>query len=94
MAIDLLKAGPINDQRRLPLCISPGVRKPNHSEDEDGAAASWLGRLDSLQFVRKSALGADANARIAKGAQWTWSAQSHRSNALLLAAQTADIALL
>lgn len=99
LAIDLVKAGADpNDQRGgyTPLhCIS-WVRKPDHGEGEDGMPPpAGSGNIDSLQFVRQIvSLGADINARIAKAPGGLGVLNRTGATPFLLAARTADIALL
>ncbi len=99
MAIDLVKAGADpNDQRAgyTALHNITWVRKPNHGEDEDGAPPpDSSGNIDSLAFVRKLvALGANVNARIAKGHGGKNLLNTTGGTPFLLASKTADIALL
>jgi ankyrin repeat protein len=72
------------------------VRKPNKGEDEDGAPPpAGSGSLNSLQFVRKLvSLGADVNAKITKGNGGKNVVSLNGATPFLLAAKTADIALL
>jgi ankyrin repeat protein len=99
LAIDLVKAGANpNDQRPgyAPLhCIS-WVRKPDHGEGEDGQPPpAGSGNLDSLEFVRRLvALGADVNAPLEKGRGGLGVLNRKGATPFLLAAKTADIALL
>jgi ankyrin repeat protein len=99
MAIDLVKAGADpNDQRGgyTALHNITWVRKPNHGEDEDGMPPpAGSGNLDSLRFVRQIvALGAKIDARIAKAHGGKGVLNLTGATPFLLAARTADIALL
>jgi ankyrin repeat protein len=99
MAVNLIEAGANpNDQRAgySALHNIVWVRKPNHGEDEDGAPPpAGSGSLNSLQFVRKlAALGADLNARIPHGPGGKNAVNLTGATPFLLAAKTADIALL
>ncbi len=99
LAIDLVNAGADpNDQRGgyAALHNLTWVRKPNRGEDEDGAPPpAGSGRIDSLAFARKLvALGADVNARIAKGARGKNVLSLNGATPFLLAAKTADLELL
>jgi uncharacterized protein len=99
LAIDLVKAGADpNDQRAgyTALHNITWVRKPNHGEDEDGLPPpAGSGKIDSLQFVRQIvALGADINPRIAKANGGRGVLNRAGATPFLLAAHTADIALL
>ena len=99
LAIDLVKAGADpNDQSGgyAPLhCIS-WVRKPDHGEGENGMPPpDGSGKLDSLQFVREIvARGADINLRIPKARGGLGVLNQTGATPFLLAAKTADIALL
>lgn len=99
LAVDLIKAGANpNDQRcgYAPLhCIS-WVRKPDHGEGEDGQPPpDGSGTLSSLQFVREIvSLGADVNLRIERGRGGLGVLNRKGATPFLLAAKTADIALL
>jgi ankyrin repeat protein len=99
LAIRLVKAGADpNDLRGgyAPLhCIS-WVRKPDHGEGEDGMPPpAGSGNLDSLQFVREIvALGADPNIRIPKAPGGLGVLNRTGATPFLLAARTADLALL
>lgn len=99
LAIDLVKAGADpNDQRGgyAALHSISWVRKPDHGEGEDGQPPpAGSGRLNSLQFVRELAgLGADINARIAKASGGLGVLNRTGATPFLLAAKTADLALL
>lgn len=99
LAIELVKAGADpNDQRGGYTALHNVVwaRKPNHGEDEDGMPPpAGSGAMDSLQFVRQIvALGANINARIAKAPGGMGVLNKTGATPFLLAAQTADIALL
>lgn len=98
LAIDLVKAGADpNDQRGgyTALHNITWVRKPNHGEGEDGLPPpDGSGTLDSLQFVRQIvALGADINAKIPKALGGLGVLNRTGATPFLLAAKTADIAL-
>jgi ankyrin repeat protein len=99
LAISLIGAGAnLNDQRGgyAALHNITWVRKPDHGEGEDGMPPpAGSGNLNSLQFVRKIvALGADVNARIAKAPGGLGVLNRTGATPFLLAAKTADIALL
>jgi uncharacterized protein len=99
LAIDLVKAGADpNDQRGgySALHSISWVRKPDHGEGEDGQPPpAGSGKLDSLKFVREIvALGADVNARIPKAPGGLGVLNRTGATPFLLAAKTADIALL
>jgi ankyrin repeat protein len=99
LAIDLVKAGANpNDQGAgyTALHNITWVRKPNHGEDEDGAPPpAGSGKIDSLEFVREIvALGADVNARIAKGQGGKNILNTTGATPFLLASKTADLPLL
>lgn len=99
LAIDLVKAGANpNDLRGgyAALHNISWVRKPDHGEGEDGMPPpAGSGRLDSLQFVREIVkLGADLNLRIAKASGGLGVLNRTGATPFLLAAKTADIALL
>src|SRR5688572_1624080 len=99
LAIDLVKAGADpNDQRAgySALHNITWVRKPNSGEDEDGMPPpAGSGSIDSLEFVRKIvALGADLNARIPKAPGGRGVLNRTGATPFLMAAKTADIALL
>jgi uncharacterized protein len=99
LAIDLVKAGADpNDQRAgyAALHSISWVRKPDHGEGEDGQPPpAGSGKVDSLQFVRRIVeLGADVNARIPKASGGLGVLNKTGATPFLLAAKTADIALL
>lgn len=99
LAIRLVKAGADpNDQRGgyTALHAISWVRKPDHGEGEDGQPPpAGSGRLHSLQFVREIvALGADVNARIVRASGGLGVLNRTGATPFLLAAKTADIALL
>ena len=99
LAIDLVKAGADpNDLRAgyAPLHSISWARKPDHGEGEDGQPPpAGSGKLDSLQFVRKIVeLGAEVNARIPKASGGLGALNRTGATPFLLAAKTADIALL
>jgi uncharacterized protein len=99
LAIDLVKAGADpNDQRAgyAALHNISWVRKPDHGEGEDGAPPpAGSGKIDSLTFVRELvALGADINARIPKAPGGLGVLNRTGATPFLMAAKTADIALL
>jgi uncharacterized protein len=99
LAIDLVKAGAQpNDQRAgyAVLHSMSWVRKPDHGEGEDGQPPpAGSGSMDSLQFVREIVkLGADVNQRISKGQGGLGVLNRSGATPFLLAAKTADIALL
>jgi ankyrin repeat protein len=99
LAIDLVKAGANpNDQRAgySALHNITWVRKPNSGEDEDGMPPpAGSGSIDSLEFVRRIvALGADLNARIPKAPGGRGVLNRTGATPFLMAAKTADIALL
>ncbi|HET6575268.1 MAG TPA: ankyrin repeat domain-containing protein [Fimbriiglobus sp.] len=96
LAVALVKAGADpNDQRSgfTPLHALTWVRKPNRGDDADGQPPPrGSGNLTSLQFARKLAtLGADANARLAKGASGRGKLGMTGATPFLLAAKTADL---
>lgn len=99
LAVALVEAGADpNDQRAgyAALHNISWVRKPNSGEDEDGMPPpAGSGKLSSLDFVRKLvALGADVNARTAKPPGVAGTLNRAGVTPFLLAAKTADIALL
>ena len=99
LALELVKAGADpNDQRGgyAALHAITWVRKPDHGEDEDGMPPpAGSGKIDSLQFVRELvALGADINVRITKAPGGLGVLNRTGATPFLLAAKTADIALL
>lgn len=99
LAIDLVKAGADpNDMRGgyTALHNITWVRKPDHGEGEDGMPPpAGSGRLNSLQFVREIVqLGADINARIPKAPGGLGVLNRTGATPFLMAAKTADIALL
>lgn len=99
LAIDLVKAGADpNDMRGgyTALHNITWVRKPDHGEGEDGMPPpAGSGRLNSLQFVREIVQrGADINARIPKAPGGLGVLNRTGATPFLMAAKTADIALL
>lgn len=99
LGIDLINAGADPNDLRGGYTALHGmswVRKPDHGEGEDGQPPpAGSGALDSLQFVRKIvALGADLNARIPKARGGLGVLNRTGATPFLLAAKTADIALL
>lgn len=99
LAIALVEAGADpNDQRAgyTALHNISWVRKPNSGEDEDGMPPpAGSGKLNSLDFVKKlTALGADVNARTVKAPGVAGTLNRPGVTPFLLAAKTADIALL
>lgn len=99
LAIDLVKAGAEpNDMGGgySALHSISWVRKPDHGEGEDGQPPpAGSGKLNSLQFVREIvALGANVNARIPKARGGLGVLDRTDATPFLLAAKTADIALL
>ena len=99
LALELVEAGADpNDQRGGYTALHNLVwlRKPNHGEDEDGAPPpDGSGRVTSLPFARALvARGADVNARIERGPAGRGVLNRTGATPFLLAAQTADIALL
>jgi uncharacterized protein len=99
LAIDLVKAGADpNDERGgyTALHSISWVRKPDHGEGEDGQPPpAGSGNLNSLQFVQKLvALGANVNARIPKASGGLGVLNRTGATPFLMAAKTADIALL
>lgn len=99
LAIHLVKAGADpNDQRcgYSALHNVTWMRKPDHGEGEDGMPPpAGSGKLDSLEFVREIvALGADVNIRVPKAPGGLGVLNRTGATPFLLAAKTADIALL
>lgn len=99
LAVRLVKAGADpNDLRGgcAPLHAISWVRKPDHGEGEDGMPPpAGSGDLGSLQFVREIvALGADVNMRIPKAPGGLGVLNRTGATPFLLAARTADLALL
>lgn len=99
LALELIKAGADpNDQRGgyAALHAISWVRKPDHGEGEDGMPPpAGSGKIDSLQFVREIiALGAEVNIRIPKARGGLGVLNRTGATPFLLAARTADIALL
>lgn len=99
LAIELVKAGADpNDQRGgyTALHNITWVRKPDHGEGEDGMPPpDGSGNLHSLRFVREIvALGANVNATIPKASGGLGVLNRTGATPFLLAAKTADLALL
>ena len=99
LAAALLKAGADpNDQRSgfTPLHIITWVRKPNRGDGLDGDPAPiGSGNLSSLQFVRELvACGADVNTKLKKGKSGRGHLNRTGATTFLLAAKTADVALM
>jgi uncharacterized protein len=99
LALDLVKAGADpNDQRAgyTALHNISWVRKPDSGESEEGMPPpAGSGTVDSLKFVREIvALGADINARIPKAPSGLGVLNRTGATPFLMAAKTADIALL
>lgn len=99
LAINLVKGGADpNDLRGgyTALHNITWVRKPDHGEGEDGQPPpAGSGNLDSLRFVREMvALGADVNAKIPKAPGGLGVLNRTGATPFLMAAKTADIALL
>jgi ankyrin repeat protein len=99
LADTLLEAGADpNDQRSgfTALHILNWVRKPNHGDGEDGDPAPiGSGNLSSLQFVRKLVEhGAEVNARLKTGKSGRGQLSRVGATPFLLAAATADAALM
>jgi ankyrin repeat protein len=99
LAVNLVKAGADpNDQRGgyTALHNITWVRKPDHGEGEDGQPPpAGSGMFDSLRFVREMvALGAEVNAKIPKARGGLGVLNRTGATPFLLAAKTADIALL
>jgi ankyrin repeat protein len=99
LALNLVKAGADPNDLRGGYTALHGiswVRKPDHGEGEDGQPPpDGSGSIDSLKFVREIvALGADVNARIPKAPGGLGVLNRTAATPFLLAAKTADIALL
>ncbi len=99
LAVVLLEAGADpNDQRSgfTPLHTLTWVRKPNRGDEESGDPAPiGSGNLNSLQFVEKLVEhGADVNARLKRGASGRGVLGRTGATPFLLAAMTADVALM
>lgn len=99
LAVDLLKAGADpNDQRSgySALHALTWVRKPNTGDGPDGDPPPLgSGALGSLAFVRALVgQGADVNARLKRGDSGRGKLSEIGATAFLLAAHTADLALL
>jgi ankyrin repeat protein len=99
LALDLVRAGADpNDQRSgfTPLHTLTWVRKPNRGDGEDGDPPPMgSGDINSLQFVRELAsLGADVNVRLERGSSGPGVLSRRGATPLLMAAATADVALL
>src|SRR5207245_10057001 len=99
LAVMLLEAGANpNDQRSgfTALHVLTWVRKPNRGDGDDGDPAPiGSGNLSSLQFVRKLvAHGADVNARLETGKSGKGQMSRVGATPFLLAAATADAALM
>ncbi|MBM3847302.1 MAG: hypothetical protein FJ405_13595 [Verrucomicrobia bacterium] len=99
LALDLVKAGANpNDQRAgyTALHNITWVRKPDHGEGEDGMPPpAGSGKVSSLDFVRQLVkAGADINARVEKPNTGLGVLNRKGATPFLLAAKTADLALL
>ncbi|HXE63814.1 MAG TPA: ankyrin repeat domain-containing protein [Bryobacteraceae bacterium] len=102
LAIALIDAGADpNDLRTgfAPLHMLPGVRKPDSSDNSDGATPTGAGHLSSLDFVREIVKrGANVNLRLAKGAPRIRSTSSTIASPgatpLLYAADRSDVPLM
>lgn len=99
LALYLVEAGAdVNDQGGgyTALHNIVWVRKPDSGEGENGQPPpAGSGRVNSLEFVRKLvAAGADVNARIAKASAGFGALNRTGATPFLLAAHTADLALL
>ncbi len=102
LAIALIDAGADpNDLRTgfAPLHMLPGVRKPDSSDNSDGATPTGAGHLSSLDFVREIVKrGANVNLRLAKTAPRMRSTSSTIAAAgatpLLYAADRSDVPLM
>ncbi len=96
LAIALVEAGADpNDQRSgyTPLHTLSWVRKPNRGDDPEGQPPpTGSGNLTSLQFARKLVkLGADVNARLARGSSGKGKLSMTGAMPFLLASKTADL---
>jgi ankyrin repeat protein len=99
LAVALLEAGADpNDQRSgfTALHTITWVRKPNRGDDDDGAPAPiGSGNLSSLEFVKKLVEhGADVNLRLKRGVSGRGVLSRLGASPFLLAAVTADVALM
>jgi uncharacterized protein len=102
LAIALIDAGADpNDLRTgfAPLHMLPGVRKPDSSDNSDGATPVGAGRLSSLDFVREIVKrGANVNLRLSKTAPRMRSTSStiaaSGATPLLYAADRSDVPLM
>ena len=99
LAEELLKAGADpNDQRSgyAPLHALTWVRKPNRGDGPDGQPPpQGSGRLSSLEFARRLiAHGAEIDLRLRRGAAGRGRLNHKGATPLLLAAHTADLALM
>lgn len=95
LALDLVRAGADpNDQRSgfTPLHAMSWVRKPQRGEDDGDPAPLGSGRLGSLGFIRELVrLGADVNARLARGKGGPGLYSMQGATAFLMASATADV---
>lgn len=102
LAIALIDAGADpNDQRAgfPPLHMLPGVRKPDSSDNSDGAAPKGAGKLSSLQFVREIVKrGANVNLQLPASAPRVPATSSRIASGgatpLLFAADRSDVPLM
>jgi len=98
LALMLLEAGADpNDQRSgfAPLHVMPWVRKPPRGEDRGMPPPPELGKMSSLQFIRKLVeRGAEVNLRLASGSGGLGKFSTKGATPFLMASATSDLAYL